>query len=161
MMKNKIVQTKPTKRQALDRLLEQLPLMERKSLLKHWRTLFNREASPQLRRETLIPILAYRIQEKAFGGLKEPTARKLRELADDCSNSRKFTASPIIRPKVGTRYIREHQGRLHEVTVLESSYEYEGNTYGSLTEIAKVITGAKWSGPAFFGLRRKTRREVA
>jgi hypothetical protein len=78
MMKNKIVHTKPTKRQAIDRLLEQLPLMERKSLLKHWCDLFGRGPSPALRRETLIPILAYGIQEHAFGGLKESTARKLR-----------------------------------------------------------------------------------
>jgi hypothetical protein len=160
-MQSNTTQVTLSRVQTVDRLLDQLPMMKRAELRKLWRNLFDREASPQIRRETLIPILAYRVQEKAFGGLKEPTARKLRELADDYSNVRKSGAPAMLRPKVGTRYIREHQGRLHEVTVLESNYEYEGNTYGSLTEIAKIITGAKWSGPAFFGLRRKTGREVA
>jgi hypothetical protein len=67
----------------------------------------------------------------------------------------------LIRPKTGTRYVREYDGQLHEVTVLDSSYEYQGNAYRSLTEITKLITGAKWSGPAFFGLRRKTRKAIA
>jgi hypothetical protein len=160
-MGNNTTQAKVTRQQAVDQLLDQLPTRNRAELRNLWRDLFGREASPRLRRETLIPILAYRLQEKTYGCLKEPAARKLCELTGNCSDGRKSTAPTILRPKVGTRYIREHQGRLHEVTVLELSYEYEGNTYGSLTEIARVITGAKWSGPAFFGLRRKTRREVS
>ena len=158
-MKNKIVQTKPTKRQAIDRLLEQLPLMERKSLVKHWCDLFGRGPSPALRRETLIPILAYGIQEQAFGGLKESTTRKLRELADDKAAG-EAVALTTLRPKFGTRYVREYDGKLHEVTVLETGYEFEGTTYRSLTEIAKVITGSKWSGPVFFGQKRKVRRAI-
>lgn len=159
MMKNKIVQTKPTKRQAIDRLLEQLPLMERKSLLKHWYGLFGRGPSPALRRETLIPIIAYGIQEHAFGGLKESTARKLRELANDSAAQRSGISAPL-RPKFGTRYVREYDGKLHEVTVLETGYEFEGTAYRSLTEIARIITGSKWSGPVFFGQKRKGRRTM-
>ena len=60
-----------------------------------------------------------------------------------------------MRPKTGTRYVREHNGKLHEVTVLDDAFEYEGQGYRSLTEIAKAITGTKWSGPVFFGLKRK------
>ena len=70
MEQTKITKPKPTRRQAVDRLLAQLPTMERKELLKLWRDLFDRVPGPALRRETLIPILAYRIQEKAYGGLK-------------------------------------------------------------------------------------------
>jgi hypothetical protein len=160
MGQNKITATKPTRQQAVDWLLAQLPTMERKALLKLWRDLFDRVPSPALRRETLIPMLAYRIQEKVFGGLKESTARKLRELAE----ANTVGETPIhrrLRPKTGTRYVREHDGKLHEVTVLDTGYEYEGNIYRSLTEIAKVITGSKWSGPAFFGLKRKARRAIA
>jgi hypothetical protein len=62
-----------------------------------------------------------------------------------------------LRPKIGTRYVREHAGKLHEVTVLEAGYEYEGTTYRSLSEIARAITGTKWSGPAFFGLMLRAR----
>lgn len=56
--------------------------------------------------------------------------------------------------------MREYDGKLHEVTVLETGYEFEGTTYRSLTEIAKIITGSKWSGPVFFGQRRKVRRTI-
>jgi hypothetical protein len=105
----------------------------------------------------LIPILAYRIQELAFGGLKESTLKRRCELAEDHANGKKSVIQPMIRPKVGTRYVREYGGKLHEVTVLESGYEYNGQRYHSLTEIAKVITGTKWSGPVFFGYKRPTK----
>lgn len=159
MEKNKKAQTKTTKRQALDRLLEQLPLMERKALQKHWRDLFGREPSLALRRETLIPILACGIQEQAFGGLRESTARKLRELVND-NAAGEAVAPTTARPKAGTRYVREYDGKLHEVTVLDIGYEFEGKSYRSLTEVAKIITGTKWSGPVFFGQKRKARRPV-
>jgi hypothetical protein len=134
--------------------------MDRKALHGLWRNLFDRTPVPALRRETLIPILAYRIQERAFGGLKESTARRLRELVNEHVGG----AKPVpagLRPKIGARYVREYQGKVHQVTVLESGYEYDDETYRSLTEIAKVITGTKWSGPAFFGLKRKARMATA
>jgi hypothetical protein len=160
MGKNKITKPKPTRRQAVDRLLEQLPTMERNELLKLWRDLFGPVPSPSLRREMLIPILAYRIQEKAFGGLKESTVRKLRELADERIDGESLVQNGL-RPKIGTRYVREHAGKLHDVTVLEAGYEYEGTTHRSLSEIARAITGTKWSGPAFFGLKRRARSVAA
>ena len=160
MEKHKITKSKPTRREVAYRLLEQLLTMERKELLRLWRDLFDRVPSPALRRETLIPILAYRIQEKAFGGLKESTVRKLRELADD-SILGETSVQKGLRPKIGTRYVREHAGKLHEVTVLEADYEYEGRTYRSLSEIARAITGTKWSGPAFFGLKHRARSLAA
>lgn len=160
MGNNKITRPKPTRREAAYRLLEQLPTMERKELLRLWRDLFDRIPSPALRRETLIPILAYRIQEKAFGGIKESTVRKLRALAGE-SVAGETPAQKSLRPKIGTRYVREHAGKLHEVTVLESDYEYEGTTYRSLSEIARAITGTKWSGPTFFGLKRRARSIAA
>jgi hypothetical protein len=134
--------------------------MNRGALEKLWRDLFNRVPNPALRRETLIPILAYRIQEKAFGGLRESTARKLRKLAEKPGGSPR-PVQDAIRPKIGTRYVREYHCKLHEVTVLDSGYEYQGKAYRSLTEITKVITGTKWSGPAFFGLRRVPRKAIA
>jgi hypothetical protein len=160
MEKNKIAKPKPTRQEAVDRLLEHLPTMKRKEHLELWRDLFDRVPGPALRRETLIPILAYRIQEKVFGGLKESTVRKLREFADE-STVRQMPVQKSLRPKIGTRYVREHAGKLHEVTVLETGYEYDGTTYRSLSEIAGAITGTKWSGPAFFGLKRRPRRVAA
>jgi hypothetical protein len=134
--------------------------MARNELLKLWRDLFGLVPSPSLRREMLIPILAYRIQEKAFGGLKESTVRKLRELADERIDGESLVQNGL-RPKIGTRYVREHAGKLHEVTVLEAGYEYAGTTHRSLSEIARAITGTKWSGPAFFGLKRRARSVAA
>lgn len=147
----KMVRTRSAREQAVARFLARLPEMDHKELRQYWRELFAREPSPGMRRNHMIPILAYRAQEKAFGGLKESTLRMLRELALGIATE----AQPIYRPKTGTRYVREHNGKLHEVTVLDDGFEYEGESYRSLTEIAKAITGTKWSGPAFFGLKRK------
>ena len=108
----------------------------------------------------LIPILAYRIQEKAFGRLRESTANKLRKLAEEPAGGSR-PLQDAMRPKTGTRYVREYHGKLQEGTVLDSGYEYQGNAHRSLTEIAKVITGTKWSGPAFFGLGREPRKAIA
>ena len=161
MEKNKIAQPSPTKHETVDRLLTQLPKMERKSLLKLWHDLFGRLPSPTIYRATLIPILAYRIQEKAYGGLKESTRKRLHELAADHAIGKKSVAQAMIRPKIGTRYVREYGGKLHEVTVLETGYEYQGQVHRSLTEVAKVITGTKWSGPVFFGYKRPGKRAQA
>jgi hypothetical protein len=140
-----------TREQAVAQLLVQLPTMGNQELRQLWRELFGREPSLGMRRGHMIPILAYRAQEKAFGGLKESTVRMLRELALGIASE----AQAAYRPKTGTRYVREHNGKLHEVTVLDDGFEYQGKSYRSLTEIAKVITDTKWSGPAFFGLKRK------
>jgi hypothetical protein len=158
MEQNKIIQPRPTKCEAVDRLLTQLPTMDRKALLKLWHDLFDRMPSPALHKGMLILILAYRIQEKAYGGLKESTLKRLRELANDHANGKKSGVQAMIRPKVGTRYVREYGGKLHEVTVLETGYEYQGRVCRSLTEVAKAITGTKWSGPVFFGYKRPGKR---
>jgi hypothetical protein len=147
----KVAKARPTKEQAVARVLAQLPGMGHKELEKHWKEVFGREPSRGMRRDHMIPIVAYRVQEKAFGGLKKSTARMLRELALGIASE----AQAVYRPMTGTRYVREHNGKLHEVTVLDDGFEYEGENYRSLTEIARVITGTKWSGPAFFGLKRK------
>ncbi len=150
---------KPSKKQAVAQLLTELPTMGRKGLRQLWHDLFGQVPSHALRRETLIPILAYRIQEKVFGGLKASTASRLHEwVAEHAGGSKHLNT---LRPKTGTSYVREYRGKLHEVTVLESSFEYEGSTYRSLTEIAKIITGSQCSGPAFFGLKRRASRVAA
>lgn len=159
MPPRKLSAPKATKDQEVERQLAELPKLNREALQELWQGLFGKPPSPGLRRETLIPILAYRIQENAYGGLKESTARKLRELAEGFSNGRKLAVQPMIRPKIGTRYIREWNGKLHEVTVLEAGYEYNNRIYRSLSEIARVITGTKWSGPVFFGYKRPSQNK--
>jgi hypothetical protein len=141
--------TKPT----LNQQLSALPTMDRKTLQALWEKLFGKAPSPSLRREILIPILSYRIQEKESGGLSRSSEKRLLALAEMDRNER--NESRLLHPKPGTRFVREWQDKLHEVSVLPAGYEYNGQTYSSLSEIARLITGTRWSGPAFFGLRSR------
>ncbi len=160
MPPKKTAKTNAAKQQEVEAQLAKLPTMTRVELQSLWQEMFQRPPSAKLRREMLVPILAYRVQELAFGGLKEPTLKRLRELAEDYASGKKSVIQQMVRPKVGTRYVREYNGKLHEVTVLNTGYEFEGQTYRSLTEIAKIITGTKWSGPTFFGYKRPGKRAI-
>jgi hypothetical protein len=145
----------------LKQQLDQLPKMGRAGLLNLWQELFGRLPNPRLRRELLVPILAYRLQEKALGGLKPSTAKRLKAMAEEVLSGTQSACSPMSRPKAGTRFVREWQGQLHEVAVLSKGLEYNGQTYRSLSEIAREITGTRWSGPAFFGLKKRESRRPA
>jgi hypothetical protein len=139
-----------------DRLSDQiaaLPTLNKAQLLAIWAENFSKDPPPNLRKELMVPILAFRIQEKAYGGLSYKTRRRLREIAqslDTIPRKRKST-----RTQPGTRLVRSWKGVLHQVTVLSSGYEYNGRSYDSLSVIARVITGTRWSGPLFFGTKRK------
>jgi hypothetical protein len=141
--------------------LDQFPKMERAALRELWRELFGKLPHPRLRRELLVPILAYRLQEKVLGGLKQSTAKRLKTLAEEFMNGKRPVSNPVAHPKAGTRFVREWQGQLHEVAVLDQGLEYKGHNYRSLSEIAREITGTRWSGPAFFGLRKRDSRRAA
>nr|QQZ51942.1 DUF2924 domain-containing protein [Phenylobacterium glaciei] len=112
--------------------------------LRHaWRRRYG--APPKLRSVDLLArLLAWRIQAEAFGGLDAETRRNLRR-ASASPRDRQLSAGSLI--------VREWQGRRHEVTVGECAYQYEGQTYQSLSAVAQAITGVKWNGPRFFGLR--------
>lgn len=118
-----------------------------------WRQLFRRTAPPQIRRGLLIQILAYRIQEQAYGGLSPATRKRLSELAHKLEANPHAELSGVPRIKPGTRLIRDWRGQSHRVTVLDNGYEYAGKRYSSLSQVARLITGTRWSGPLFFGLR--------
>ncbi len=116
-----------------------------------WRRLY-RSMPPRLSQDLMRRAIAYRIQEKAFGGLSAASKRKLKDHATQIE----FTGRvrPVSRPVVrsGARLVREWNGRTYTVTVTEDGFEYGGKSYRSLTKVARVITGAHWSGPRFFGL---------
>src|SRR6185437_15437273 len=133
----------------------------RKDLEKLWLEHFERPLSHGLRRENVVRMLAYRLQEKAYGGLKPSAAKQLRSLLKDNNNTRKSVKALTLRPKPGTRIVREWKDKLHEVSVLPDGYEYDGHIYRSLSEIARVITGTRWSGPAFFGTKRRAQKAAA
>jgi hypothetical protein len=101
--------------------------------------------------------LAYRIQELAYGGLKPETIKRLKAIAEDLDAGdparRRRPASD--RPISGTRLIREYQGTDHCVTVRDEDFEYQGRPYKSLSAIARAITGTRWNGLLFFGLKSR------
>ncbi len=123
-------------------------------LKKLWQELYGKEPPPYNRR-FLESRLAYRIQELAYGGLKPETVRRLEELAEDLDgdNILKRRQPANNRPISGTRLVREWQGVDHQVTVLDAGFEYQGRPYKSLSAIARAITGTRWNGLIFFGLK--------
>jgi Protein of unknown function (DUF2924) len=124
-------------------------------LKNQWRQLFDREPPPYNRRH-LESRLAYRIQELAYGGLKPKTIERLEALGEqlDGGDIAIRKASADDRPIAGTKLIREWQGVEHTVTVLREGYEWQGRPYKSLSAVARAITGTRWNGWTFFGLRR-------
>jgi len=101
--------------------------------------------------------LGYRIQELAFGGLRPETRARLEALGEQLDGGnvvlRRIRADN--RPLPGTRLVREHRGVEHTVTVLQDGFEYEGRPYRSLSAVARHITGTRWNGWTFFGLRQR------
>lgn len=120
-----------------------------------WRDLFEGEPPPYNRR-FLESRLAYRIQELEFGGLKPATVARLEALGEDLDGGKAEVRRQRAddRPIVGTRLIREYQGVEHCATVLAEGFEYQGRPYKSLSAIARAITGTRWNGWVFFGIRR-------
>ena len=121
-------------------------------LKERWAALFNTEP-PAQNRAHMVKRLAYRIQELAYGGLPEETKTQLREIVE--GHERKSGYLKKNAPIAGTRLIREWNGERHEVTVACNGYEYRGKLFKSLSSVARVITGTRWNGPAFFGLRKQ------
>jgi Protein of unknown function (DUF2924) len=124
-----------------------------------WRQLFDTEPPPYNRR-FLESRLAYRIQELAYGGLKPETIERLEALAEDLDGSTPAKRRRVAkdRPIAGTRLIREWRGVEHCVTVRAEGYEYQGRPYESLSAIARAITGTRWNGWIFFGLKNQRAR---
>jgi hypothetical protein len=136
-------------------LIVALGKMTRIQLLGRWRELYGKTAPSGVRREIMIPFLAYRIQEDAEGGLSVAAQAMLKSATRQLKcTQRPEGRVPQPRMKVGTRVIRRWKGEIHEVDVTETAYQYRDHEYRSLSEIARKITGTRWSGPAFFGLRK-------
>ena len=125
-------------------------------LRERWQEIFG--AAPPSRRShrLLVRAVGHRLQEKATGGLVAGVRRRLDRATADLDAGRTPAAVPMtIKP--GTRLLREWQGRMHEVIILEEGALYDGRTWTSLSAVAREITGARWSGPRFFGLKGQGR----
>jgi hypothetical protein len=123
-----------------------------------WRRLYGSTPPIRLSRDLLQRSIAHRLQERALGGLAPAAQRRLAAMARNLAAE--ITPAALPRParlKPGTTLVREWHGCAHTVLVRETGFEHEGQHYASLTQIARAITGAHWSGPRFFGLRRAAR----
>jgi hypothetical protein len=124
-------------------------------LHREWRRLYKTDP-PKISRDLLVMGIAYRRQEIEHGGLGKATLRKLQTLAKALRDTGRVGPSSGLALKPGARLIRKWHGRTHTVTVTEDGFEYGGTNYSSLSQIARKITGAHWSGPRFFGLVAKS-----
>jgi len=114
-----------------------------------------RRPAPRCRSaDVLRGLLAWVIQAKAYGGLSADTRRRLKELADGARSDGSVPRSGVSQLMPGTVLTREWRGAVHQVFVLEDGFDYEGTRFGDLSSIARAITGARWSGPRFFGLNQ-------
>src|SRR5208282_3252099 len=131
----------------------EIAALDLKDLKSRWRELYDTEPPPRISRELLTRAIAYRLQEKVFGGLAPATRRLLERVAADRS-ARRARLSLARKAAPGTLLIREWRGAAHQVTVHDYGVAYHGKRSGSLSEVARLITGTRWSGPLFFGLRK-------
>jgi DUF2924 family protein len=135
-----------------------LKSMDAKALKARWRELFGTEPPPYNRR-FLESRLVYRVQELAYGGLRPETLERLAALAEQIDGkSTRRARSANDRPIAGTRLVREWDGVEHSVTVRDDGYEYQGRPYKTLSGIAREITGTRWNGWVFFGLKNQRTR---
>ena len=144
--------------------LESLPMLTKTKLVRLSQQLFKVAPSPKIRRPLLIRFLAHRMQEQAFGSINAAAETRIRRLGGALTSNPHSKVSSIPQLRTGTRLVREWQDQIHLVNVEAKGYEYRGGRYKSLSEIARQITGTRWSGPLFFGIKSKaghsTSREV-
>jgi hypothetical protein len=128
------------------------------ALKQRWRLLYRTEAPVRIGHALLLQAVAYRLQERVLGGLKPSIRRLLERTVEDKVDRRPPSEAPATKVTPGSVLIREWHGVSHRVTVLADGVLLRGARYRSLSEVARKITGARWSGPRFFGLRAPTKR---
>lgn len=125
-----------------------------------WRRLHRGQSMPKgMSSDLLARSIAWRLQEKVFGGLAPARLRELERLASQLSETGELDLERSVQLKPGTRLVRQWHEQVYVVTVLDQGYDYEGRHYPSLTPIAREITGAAWSGPRFFGIKPRNGKD--
>jgi Protein of unknown function (DUF2924) len=140
---------------AISEQVTSLPAMSKPQLLAIWAKNFSQAPPPSLRKDLMVPILAYRIQEREFGGLANTTRKRLREIAKSVDRGKQAETRGSSGLLHGTRLVRSWKGEVHEVQVSNGSFTYRGKQFSNLSQIAREITGTRWSGPVFFGTKVK------
>jgi hypothetical protein len=142
-------------RQKLSAEVSLLESLDLEQLRARWKILFETEALPRFSRDLLMRAVAYRIQERVLGGLKPATRRLFERVSQDARARRPIRVAPVRKLAPGALLIRQWGGAKHQVTVLEGGVMFRGKLYRSLSAVARVITGNRWSGPLFFGLKAR------
>ena len=155
--------------QTVERDIAALDDMDAPALRLRWQAVYGRPAPPRIREVLLRKAIAYHLQVLAFGGLKPATERRLAKIAASLHEERKrrLAGHPtgdtldIVQPKrlaAGTQLLREWRGATEVVDVVADGFVWRGTTYRTLSAAAFAITGTKWSGPKFFGLKAEQGR---
>jgi hypothetical protein len=140
--------------------IEDLRYLSREELIKIWKKLFKKNSPQHARKEFLIKHIVWEMQAQEKGGYSTQTKKKLDKLSEDLAKNKDVSESSInekhnvLEIKAGTKLIREYKGEKHEVTALDKGFEYNNKTYKSLSAIANEITGTRWNGKVFFGLKK-------
>jgi hypothetical protein len=137
----------------LSERLTALADLDTAGLRREWRRLYRSHPPLHIRRDLLVLAIAWKLQEKVYGGLTAAQKRKLAGIAEELRRNGDLSGNPAIRMKPGMRLVREWRGKTHTVLVLENGFEWNGKRRRSLSTIAREITGTRWSGPRFFGLK--------
>ncbi|MEE1656749.1 DUF2924 domain-containing protein [Microvirga sp. CF3062] len=144
------------KQQEVESELAVLVSVDIHELRVRWRRLFRTKAPEHLSRALLVRILSYRLQAVAYGDLDRESLRFLDRIARQHAAGSDKPVPPVAETlslKPGTVLIREYDGVLHQATVTGDGFAWNGTSYRSLSEVARAITGTRWNGPRFFGLR--------
>src|SRR3977135_3541060 len=141
---------------AVEDELDRLPVMPIAQLRVRYREVFRTEPPKAFGPDLLRRSIAHRIQEKAYGGLSRSAQRLLDQMMKAYAAKPNGKIVLPVRIKPGSVLVREWKGRSHRVMVLAEGFAYDGSTFGNLSEIAGLITGTRWNGPRFFGLRSHT-----
>lgn len=141
--------------------LRRLEAMSAPELRALWLETFGRPHPKSVQKGFLVAALGYRVQEDALGGLSKVLQRRLLRYAAEVQAKGRIGALNAPRIKPGTRLVREWGSDTHVVTALEAGFEYRGKRFGSLSEVARAVTGTRWSGPAFFGLKSRPAGKTA
>lgn len=152
------IASKRPKRSSVEDEIAQLRGLDLRGLHARWKIAFRKAAPPHLPRHLLLGVLTYRLQADAFGDLDAATKRVLEQTT--CIQSREEVAERLqvlnrqqTKAEAGTVLMREWKGRKHRIMVMADGFAWNGKAYKSLSGIAFAITGTRWNGPRFFGLR--------
>ncbi len=144
-------------------MIEELKQLSRQELIQKWKKLFKTNSPQHARKDFLIKHIAWEMQARKQGSYSAKTKKQLEKLSDKLAKSKKIQEKDIkegskqtlgFKIKTGTKLIREYKGEKHEVIALDAGFEYKGQKYRSLSAIANQITGTKWNGKLFFGVKK-------